>query len=473
MTDVLKQVHTKRRSQRIQQAIFVSLLITIFITVGWLALQTQQEWDLSREQRHSLTDTSVELLKKIEAGIEFMVFMSNNPGQRENVRDLIGQYQKHHDNITLTFIDPNMRPDLTREYGIKRDGEIRLSIKTPPPEGEALAKAKVQSELLREVSETGISNALLRLSRKSKRVLLFIEGHGERNPFSPANHDLRQFATELSDKGFKIERFDISQEPEIPSTTRVVIIASPQLDYLPQEVERITQHLVNGGNLLWLSDPDGLKGLDSLLTTMGLSSPKGIVIDQGTQDLGIADASFSLISDYNQHPALQNFKVVSLFPQARIFEVLAQDSVWTQTPFLVTAKRTWLETETLQQSVSFDPVNDKQGPLHIGYSLVRELETGEDANEKQKQQRIILIGDGDFLSNRFLHNGANLPLGLNLLDWLSGEESFLNLRFTETPDTHLDLSNTTLAWIGLFFLFVLPGFCFILAARIWWKRRNS
>ena len=466
--DPLKQIQSKRRSQRLQQFIFVCLLLAAFGLLGMLALQTQIEWDLSREQRHSITDTSIQLLEKLDSEIEFMAFMSKNPGQREKVRDLVGQYQKHHKQITLTFIDPNMRPDLTREYGIKRDGEIRLSVKNPN-----VADGKAQIELLREISETGISNALLRLSRQSKRKIVFIEGHGERNPFGQANHDLHQFAKELTDKGYDIQRMDISQQSDIPANTGLLVIASPQLNYLPAEVERITAHLVQGGNLLWLSDPDGIKGLDALLATLGLNSPDGTVIDQGTQKMGIADASFSLISNYNQHPALKNFNVVSLFPQARTFEPLAQDSVWIQTPFLVSAERTWLETQKLQESVSFDPASDKQGPLIIGYSLVRELNPDAESEVKPKQQRIILIGDGDFLSNRFLHNGANLPLGLNLLDWLSGEENFLNLRFTETPDTDLQLSDKTLAWMGIFFLFVLPGSCFLIAARIWWKRRNS
>ena len=146
---------------------------------------------------------------------------------------------------------------------------------------------------------------------------------------------------------------------------------------------------------------------------------------------------------------------------------MQQDSVWQQTPFLLTAERTWLETEKLQSSVSFDPETDKQGPLSIGYSLVRDIE------QNKSQQRIILIGDGDFLSNRFLNNGANLPLALNLFDWLSGEEAFLNISFAETPDTSLNISERNLAWIGLFFLFVLPGLCFLIAIRIWIKRRNA
>jgi len=466
MQNALQQLHAKRRSRSLQQIIFIVLLLVAFGLLGWIGLHTQHEWDLSRGQKNSLTPTSIDLLNKLEGEIEFMAFMSKNPGARENIRELIGQYQKHNKKIQLEFIDPNLRPDLTRKYGIKRDGEVRISVKNP-----AIANGKAQTELLREISETAISNALLRLNRSSERIIVFVNGHGERNPFGQANHDIRQFANELADKGYDLQNLDVTQGSDIPENARMLVIASPQLDYLPQEVERITQYVVQGGNLLWLSDPDGLKGLDTLLTTLGLSSPSGTVIDQGTQELGIADASFSIISNYNSHPALQNFNVVALFPQARIFEPLAQDSVWAQSPFLVTAERTWLETDTLQDSVSFDPELDTQGPLNIGYSLVRDIENGDE--DKIRQQRILLIGDGDFISSRFLHNGANLPLGLNLIDWLSGEENFLNLRFNETQDVSLNLDDKTLGWIGLFFLIVLPGLCFLIAIRIWSKRRNS
>jgi len=417
MTDLLKQVKQIRKQQRRQKFYFILSALAIFLLLGSLALTTQKEWDLSRGAKHSLTNTSVNLLKTLAkqkvTNIKFTAFMSKTSLPRET------------------------------------------------------SDNKKQSELLRELSETSISNALLRLSRDSERFVLFIEGHGERNPFGRANHDLQQFAKELDAKGFVIERFNITQQAAIPSNTRLLVIASPQLNYLPSEIEQLNQYLAQGGNLLWLSDPDGLKGLSPLLSSFGLQSPKGTVIDQGTQELGISDASFSLVSNYNQHPALRNFQYVSLFPQSRAFEMKEKSTTWKQTPLLTTAQRTWLEAQELQNSVSFNPEIDQQGPLNIGFSLTRKIEN------QESQQRIVLIGDGDFLSNRYLNNGANLPLGLNLFDWLSGEEAFLNITFAETPDTSLNISERNLAWIGLFFLLILPGLCFFIALRIWWKRRNA
>jgi len=459
--DMLAQLKQKRRSQKREYMIFVLLWLTSIALAAWLSTYLPAQWDISREKRYSLTESSQDLLNKIDAEISFTAFVGKDTDYRRAVRSIVEQYKKHHDNISLEFIDPNQRPDLTREYGIRQSGEIRLVVNNDPSN-----KQGERSDILRNISETTISNALMRLSRSNERYVLFLDGHGERNPFGKANHDLGQFAEELKNKGFSLESFNISSQPTIPDNARLLVIASPQLNYLPQEVERLQQFIVKGGNLLWLTEPNGLKSLDNLLISLGLESQQGTVIDPGTQSLNIGDASFSLISNYNNHPALNQFDLVALFPQSRAFDLLPMDTLWKTSPFLVSSERTWLETDTLQDQVAFNEGQDTQGPLNLGMSLVRELSNG-------NEQRILVLGDGDFLSNRFLHNGANIPLGLNLLDWLSGEEQFLDIRFTETQDVSLEMDDQKLAWLGLIFLMLLPFICFLIALRLWWTRRTG
>ncbi len=453
--NVLSQLKQKRRVQKREYWIFILLYLSVIILTAWLSTFLPMQWDISREKRYSLTEDSQNLLKQIDARISFTAFAGKDADYRRAVRSIVEQYQKYHDNISLEFIDPNQRPDLTREFGIRQSGEIRLVLNSGAGE---------RSDILRNVSETTISNALLRLSRSNERFVLFLEGHGERNPFNQANHDMNQFGKELSNKGFVLQRFNLSAQATIPDNARFLVIASPQLNYLPQEVEILQQYLLKGGNLLWLTEPDGLKGLDNLLVSLGLSSRQGTVIDPGTQSLNIGDASFSLISNYNGHPALGQFDLVSLFPQSRAFDLLPMDTLWQTEPFLVSSERTWLETQTLQDQVSFDKDEDIHGPLNLGMSLQRTL-------NDDSEQRILVIGDGDFLSNRFLHNGANIPLGLNLFDWLSGEEEFLDIHFSETEDIRLELDDLQLAWLGLIFLLGLPTLCFLMATWLWWRRK--
>jgi ABC-type uncharacterized transport system involved in gliding motility auxiliary subunit len=126
--------------------------------------------------------------------------------------------------------------------------------------------------------------------------------------------------------------------------------------------------------------------------------------------------------------------------------------------------------------VMFDVGKDVVGPLTIGYAMSREVTpdpvaTG-DANPT-KHQRVMVIGDGDFLSNSYLGNSGNLDLGLRLFNWLSGDDRLVNIPARTAPDATLDLSRTATLLVGLGFLVALPLALLATGAAIWLKRRRQ
>lgn len=94
------------------------------------------------------------------------------------------------------------------------------------------------------------------------------------------------------------------------------------------------------------------------------------------------------------------------------------------------------------------------------------------ADADKKEQRIVVMGDGDFLSNTFLGNGGNLDLGLNLVNWLNHDDTLIAVGARTAPDTTLNLSRTATAVIGLGFLFFLPLLLLGFGLTIWLKRRK-
>jgi ABC-type uncharacterized transport system involved in gliding motility auxiliary subunit len=94
-------------------------------------------------------------------------------------------------------------------------------------------------------------------------------------------------------------------------------------------------------------------------------------------------------------------------------------------------------------------------------------------NKNDKEQRIVVVGSGSFLSNTFAGNGGNVDLGVNMVNWLVGEEQLITLQPRAARDSNLILSKTQLTVIGVCLLFGLP---LLLAGRgvfIWWKRRRD
>ena len=161
---------------------------------------------------------------------------------------------------------------------------------------------------------------------------------------------------------------------------------------------------------------------------------------------------------------------MTVFPEAVALEVNDtgnRDSL----PLLLTLERSWTELGKLEGDISFDPGTDERaGPLNIGVVLMRTKTTG--GEQDASEQRVIVIGDGDFLSNTYLGNAGNMDLGLNVTHWLSHDETLIDINIRSAPDTSLVLGNISRAVIGLGFLFGLPALLLISGIVIWLRRRR-
>ena len=237
---------------------------------------------------------------------------------------------------------------------------------------------------------------------------------------------------------------------------------------------------------MWLQDPGGLHGLEALEALLGLQIHDGTVIDanEALQALlGINHPAVIPVVDYGKSPIVQKLgNVQTLFPFATMVARDSQASeksgalVWKVDEFLNTLPTSWLETSgILEGNVVFDEAsNDQPGPLPIGVSLVRELESKSDAvtERSRSEQRVVVIGDSDFMLNSFVGHGANLDLATQVFNWLSSDDKLLDVPVMRASDTQLDLSETAGYVIGLFFLLVLPVGLIASGTWIWWRRRK-
>ena len=162
---------------------------------------------------------------------------------------------------------------------------------------------------------------------------------------------------------------------------------------------------------------------------------------------------------------------MSLFPQARGLRSINEQSEWEIQSIINSSAAGWSESGALAGEIRFgDDENEIAGPLPLALSLQRSLY--DEANELQ-EQRIIITGDADFLSNRYLGNGANLDIGVNLMNWLSEDDDLIAITPKPAPDTQLELTSNELLVIGSLFLFLLPAGLLGCGIFIWQTRRRS
>jgi len=447
---------------RLQGWIFIALFTGVIGLLAWLSTIYVYQADWTAGGRNTISEDTRRLLTELTDPVTITAYASEDALLREQIRDLVGSYQRFKPDITLEFVNPDTVPERVRSEDITVDGELVVDYHG--------RREHVQSR-----SEQALTNALLRVTRQGQRWIVFITGHGERDPHGEANADLGAFGKGLERNGFKVQTVNLA-ENAIPNNTSLLVIAGPRVNLLPGEVTQIGDYVTRGGNLFWLGEPGKMAGLEPLAEQLGVAFLPGIVVDATTQAFGINDPSFAIVTAYPNHAVTRDFKSITVFPEAAALEI-RDDPHWQATPILSTLARSWTELGELKGEIQFDKNTDERaGPLDIGVALTATEPSSNDSSDASDtsphEQRVIVMGDGDFLSNTYLGNAGNLDLGLNMVHWLSHDDAFIDIRVKAAPDTTLELGRIAQAVIGLGFLIGLPLLLLGSGVVIWLRRRR-
>lgn len=449
----------------VQNGFFVVLFLMLVVLLGYLASQYRVAKDITQANRNILTQGSVNVLKQMKAPINITVFATKDDASsgdnfRKGVMDFIARYQREKKNIHLTFVNPSIEPKLAQDAGVKQDGEVIVEYQ------------KRVEHIMPPFAEQEMTNLLVRLSRTNQQAVMYLDGHGERNLLGIKNHDLGEFGKQLEAKGFKFANPDLTIAQEVPRNGSMLVIASPQVDVSEVEAKKIKTYLEAGGNLLWLLDDDNLRGLKDVADYLGMKVSPGIAMDMASAQYG-ADARVSFASLYGEHPITTNFMLRTLFPEAH--EVTAKgtdENGWKVGTLVEVAPNGWLVSKKLAKDEKpvFDEKNDKRGPINIGVALERIY--------GKKGQRVVIMGNANFLSNTFITNGGNLDLGINIVNWLAGDDNLITIQPMPLKDINVTIPDTDsgrlIAWTVFHgFQYFAPLGMMIAGFYFWWKRRKA
>ncbi len=443
-----------RLKLKLHNLLFAVLLLAAAALLAVLGQRYHGQWDATLNARNSLSQASLRVLHAVQGPVTITAYATRQDARLGDIRKLIQEsmapYLRAKPDMSLRFVDPSEQPKLAKEAGVKLNGEM------------VVAYGK-RSEHLTVLNEETLTNLLMRLARSSERQVLYLDGHGERKLDGIANYDLGDFGRQLRDKGFLTAPLNLALAQDVPVNAALLVIASPQVDVLPGEEAKIERYLDKGGNLLWLIDPEPLHGLQPLADKLGLALNSGIVVDPAAQDLSLPP-TVALATAYGYHPVTQYFNLLTVFPLARQIGIDERRG-WHSTALVEAAPRGWVATGKLEGDLRFDSKRDIPGPVTLGITLERQVE--------DKSQRVAVIGNGAFLSNTYLGNGGNLDLGVNLVNWLAGDDRLIAIQPRAKVDNSLVLNKTSAAIIGLGFLVGLPLAFLVAAVAIWRRRRNG
>ncbi|MEE9304541.1 MAG: DUF4350 domain-containing protein [Thiotrichaceae bacterium] len=443
---------------------FYVVFVCILGMLGYLAQKHQYQADWTFGNRNTLSQPTQQLLQAIDQPLSFVAYVPDDPAMHSEIKKRIAKYQKFKADISVEMVNPELDPKRAKQDGISYQGQV-------------VVRLGKRVEVVESLAEQPLANVLQRLSRSADRMIIFLEGHEERQPFATESSGMSKLANVLKGRGFILQPHNLVRTQDLPENTQLLVIASPQKDLLTGEVAVIKKYIEQGGHLLWLHEPGSLHGLEPIEEALGLIIDEGTLVDANEQLrelLGIKHPAVIPVVDYNGAEISKDMQLQTLFPFATtIGRDQELESDWHYEDFLLSLPTSWLEVEELQGNVRFDSDSgDKPGPLPIGVSLTRTYKT-DDLNSKQGQQRIVVVGDSDFMLNAFIGQVGNMDISLAIFNWLAHDDNLIAIKASGAPDTRLNLKPVLLYSLGLFFLIILPILLILVGVIIWYKRRKA
>ena len=457
----------------IQKIIFLILFISIIGMLAWVTNHYNHQFDLTANKRHSLSDSSIELLHQLEKDITVHAYTTDDVAKKA-ISEIIGHYQHIKSNFNLRLLNPDINIAEAQKDGIVMNKPFAF-----------VMYYNERMEAINSLSESAISNALLRLSRRDNQEVVFLRGHGERDINGDDNRAYSKLNQQLSEMGFNTQAINLL-ENTIPANTKLLVIASPSHDYLAGELEKIETYLAGGGNILWLVDPGKLYGLGKLASSLGLQLQSGVIVDNNTdlrRTLNIAHPAIIPVTEYAPHIITRTIRYNTLFPIARgISPLSAEETVnnWQAEVLFNSFGKSWTEMGGVSEEMTFDSSSgDVAGPITLAVALHRSLDNENLAQKNTvkknfvtQSQRTVVIGDSDFLSDTYIGAGANLNLGLNIFNWLIGDDDLISVEVKPSPDTKLELNDIQLMIIAFGFFLIIPALLLIIGIRVWYRRKS-
>jgi gliding motility-associatede transport system auxiliary component len=465
--------------------LIIVLVLAILVLANYFLSRHNFRLDFTEAKLHSLSDQSIQVLKNLKKEIQIKGFFREGNYSRSKLEDLLKNFSYYSKKIKYEFIDPDKSPGLVKAYGITQDGTTIL-------------EAGGQESRITTVTEEDLTNALIKATRETKKVIYFLEGHGEHSIEQTEDSGFSFARDELQKLGYEAKKLALALSETFPADCALLIIPGPEKDLLPNELETIRGYISRGGRVFFMADPEAAPGLASFLGGFGLKLEDDVVVDTVSRLFG-GDYFMPVITEYEPHEITRNFRYATFFPYARSVEPLETKPEGATISILgKTSPNSWSERQLDQKQVTFDKEKDKQGPISLAVvetlpakaeekkpeepkaapagaeEKTDEAKKNEEppAPEPKKEARLAVFGDSDFASNRYYGLSGNGNLFLNVVNWLTEESDLISIQPRTSSPRTVQFTPSQGRLIFLFSVVILPLIVLALGVSVWRRRKS-
>ncbi len=262
----------------------IVIWVFVLVCVNIISSRFFVQWDLTSDQRFTLTEQSEKLLQGVDDVIFIQIFLDGEEFPagfrrlRREVAQLMRQFHKLNPNIEYRFSDPldgtpEQQASIIQEMMADGMPPVRLMVSDGASSKEqrifpyamisygsrkahvnlleSQAPGQPQEVILNNSAallEYKFANSIQHLLAYSKPNVLFLQGHGEltKQQSAALEQELRRF--------YNTAHASLDSLVAISPEIDVLLVADPRGAFSERDKFLIDQYLMNGGNIMWLVD---------------------------------------------------------------------------------------------------------------------------------------------------------------------------------------------------------------------------
>ena len=273
------------------------------ILTNLLASNVVLRLDLTAEKRHSISESTKQLLENQQAGVKVDVLLDGDMNVgflrlKKSVGYLLDEMDRYAAvGLNVEFADPLSEATSEKERNqvvakMQRKGLSPTMVHDYDKNGNTLQKVifpwavvscagdTIKVPLLQNIAgrsgdenlnssienlEYVFTDALRILTQKEVVKVAFLEGHGE------AEEHFVYSLTESLSRYYQVDRGVLGDDPNILNDYKVVIIAEPQTEFSESDKYILDQYIMRGGRVIWLVDGVATNGEVGKPNDLGLT----------------------------------------------------------------------------------------------------------------------------------------------------------------------------------------------------------
>jgi ABC-2 type transport system permease protein len=334
--------------------------------------------------------------------------------------------------------------------------------------------------------ESNMAATLKRLAQPATIPhILFTTGNLERAIHTPNDRDYTKATLSKIEKdglvnlGFDIDTINLDNR-EIPAGIDALVVADPRRELSDVSQQKLSKYISEGGNIVFMGEPGKQDVLNPLVKHLGVEMLDGNLVEPSFHEtpnkvnpyytlasteladevvlMGIKKKLLRAIDKDTTNMSMPGVTAISF----------TDSSEFVKKPLLQTREASsWLKKGKLVIDSAAVVYNPQEGDIKGAFPTVLQLTR----QIGGKQQRAVVYGDADFLSNVRVRNGVTINRAV--LSWMTGNQYPVYSPRPDPEDNLMLISSKAAMVLKVVYVWVLPALLLITGVVILVRRKRK